>query len=315
MFVALGVGAYSTGLFHVTTHAFFKALLFLAAGSVIHAMSGEQDIRKMGGLRKKLPVTYLVFLVGTLAISGVPPLAGFFSKDEILAKVYMQSNFLFILLSITSVITAIYMFRVLFLTFFGKFRGTEEQEHHVHESPPVMTVPLVILAALSTVGGFIGMPQIMSEKHFFGHYLEPVLSVPQNIIHTEPSHYFEYSLIIVSIITLIILIAFAYNRYVKRAVVPPATEAEFKPVYKVLFNKYYVDELYCALFVKPLYFLSNIFYKIFDLKIVDGMVNMVGKGVNLGSQTLRLVQGGSVGLYIFAMVIGIIIMLAFNLFK
>jgi len=315
MFVALGVGSYSTGLFHVTTHAFFKALLFLAAGSVIHAMSGEQDIRKMGGLRKKLPITYLVFLVGTLAISGVPPFAGFFSKDEILAKAYIQSNTLFILLSITSVITAIYMLRVLFLTFFGSFRGTSEQEHHVHESPPVMTIPLIILAILSTVGGFLGMPQIMSEKHFFGHYLEPVLSVPQNIIHAQPSHYFEYSLIIISIITLIILIVFAYNRYVKRAIIPPSSEADFKPAYKVLFNKYYVDEMYDALIVKPLYFLSNIFYKIFDLKIVDGMVNMVGKGVNLGSQTLRLVQGGSVGFYIFAMVVGIILMLVLNLFK
>src|SRR5204863_6011056 len=175
MFVALGVGAYSTALFHVTTHAFFKALLFLAAGSVIHAMSGEQDIRKMGGLKKKLPVTFFVFLIGVLAISGVPPFAGFFSKDEILAKAHIQSNFLFTLLSITSVITAVYMFRLFFLTFFGMFRGTHEQEHHLHESPKVMTLPLIVLAILSALGGFIGMPAIFTEKHVFDHFLEPVL--------------------------------------------------------------------------------------------------------------------------------------------
>src|SRR6185369_5967732 len=139
MFVALGVGSYSTGLFHVTTHAFFKALLFLAAGSVIHAMSGEQDIRKMGGLKSKLPVTHFVFLIGVLAISGVPPFAGFFSKDEILAKAHLQSNLLFTLLSVTSVLTALYMFRLFFLTFSGTFRGTGEQEKHMHESPNVMT--------------------------------------------------------------------------------------------------------------------------------------------------------------------------------
>src|SRR6187431_1815550 len=198
MFAALGVGAYSTGLFHVTTHAFFKALLFLAAGSVIHAMSGEQDIRKMGGLRKKLPVTFLVFLIGTLAISGVPPFAGFFSKDEILAKTYQQSDALFFILSLTSVLTAIYMFRLLFLTFFGNFRGTHDQEHHLHESPPVITVPLIILAILSTLGGFLGLPGVFSEHHLFGNYLDPVLSSPAFAGHIEPSHFFEYMLMGIS---------------------------------------------------------------------------------------------------------------------
>ena len=199
MFVALGVGGYSTGLFHVTTHAFFKALLFLAAGSVIHAMSGEQDIRRMGGLRKKLPITYLVFLIGTLAISGVPPFAGFFSKDEILAKAHMHSDILFFLLCVTSVITAVYMFRLLFLTFYGTFRGTHEQEHHLHESPAVITVPLIILAVLSTLGGFLGMPSVLSEHHFFGSYLEPVLSTASITTHAEPTHFFEYCMIGISI--------------------------------------------------------------------------------------------------------------------
>jgi NADH-quinone oxidoreductase subunit L len=313
MFVALGVGAYSTGLFHVTTHAFFKALLFLAAGSVIHAMSGEQDIRKMGGLRKKLPVTYVVFLIGALAISGMPPFSGFFSKDEILAKAYVQSNFLFTLLAITSVLTAIYMFRLFYLTFFGNFRGTHEQEHHLHESPSVITIPLIILAVLSTLGGFLGMPSIFTEHHIFNKYLEPVLSSPSSILHVEASPFFEWSMIIIATIALIIIIGMTYNWYVKKEHVTTLNESEFKPAFKVLYNKYYVDELYNAIIVKPLYWLSDLFYKIFDIKIVDGIVNSVGKGVDFGSRTLRLVQTGNIGFYIVAMVIGIIVMLALNL--
>ncbi len=314
MFVALGVGAYSTSLFHVTTHAFFKALLFLAAGSVIHAMSGEQDIRKMGGLRKKLPITYLVFLIGTLAISGVPPFAGFFSKDEILAHAYVQSKFLFTLLSVTSVLTAFYMFRLLFLTFFGNFRGTHEQEHHLHESPAVMTVPLIILAVLSTLGGFLGMPEVLSKHHFFLHFLAPALTTPGSVIHEEASHVFEYTLFGTTIAILIIIVAFAYNRYVTKAHVAAMNEEEFKPAFKVLYKKYYVDELYDRLFVRPLYWLSDLFYKIVDVKIVDGSVNSVSKGVLWGSNAVRLVQTGSIGFYIFAMVLGIIAMMLFNIY-
>ena len=314
MFVALGVGAYSSSLFHVTTHAFFKALLFLAAGSVIHAMSGEQDIRRMGGLQKKLPVTYIVFLIGTLAISGVPPFAGFFSKDEILVHAYEQSKFLFILLSMTSVLTAFYMFRLLFLTFFGNFRGTQEQERHLHESPAVMTIPLLILAVLSTVGGFLGMPEILSEKHFFSQFLSPVLSVSSISVHGEVSHYFEYTFIGISTAVLIIVAMFAYNRYVTKSHVAPTDEGEFKPAFKVLYKKYYVDELYDRLFVKPLYQLSNLFYKIIDIKVLDGTINSVSSGLVYGSRVVRLVQTGSIGFYIFAMVVGIVMMMLFNLY-
>lgn len=315
MFVALGVGAYSTALFHVTTHAFFKALLFLAAGSVIHAISGEQDIRKMGGLRKKLPVTYAVFFIGVLAISGVPPFSGFFSKDEILAKAHMQSNLLLTLLSVTSVLTAIYMFRLFFLTFFGTFRGSQEQEKHVHESPKVMTLPLIALAILSVVGGFMGMPAILTEKHFFDRFLSPVLSFPGSMIHSEPSGLFEWTLISISVITLVILISIVYNRYVKKAHVPSLDESEFTRGIKILYHKYYVDEIYDALIIKPLYWMSDLFYRIVDVKMVDGIVNSVGKSVVRGSKTARLIQTGSIGFYIFAMVIGIVIMLAFNLFR
>ncbi len=194
MFCALGVGAYKAAIFHLVTHAFFKALLFLGSGSVIHAMSGEQDIRKMGGLKKALPITHLTFLIGTLAIAGCPPLSGFFSKDEILASVYVHSSVFFIVLAFTSVLTAIYMFRLYFLTFRGSFRGTEEQKHHLHESPFSMTIPLIVLALLAAIGGFLGIPEVFHAPHKLGDYLGQVI----NLHVPEASHFFEYSLMILS---------------------------------------------------------------------------------------------------------------------
>ncbi|MBK9542013.1 MAG: NADH-quinone oxidoreductase subunit L [Bacteroidetes bacterium] len=313
MFVALGVGAYSTALFHVTTHAFFKALLFLAAGSVIHAMSGEQDIRKMGGLRKKLPITFAVFAIGTFAISGVPPFAGFFSKDEILAKAWVQSPVLFFFLAVTSVLTAIYMFRLFFLTFYGGFRGTHAQEHHLHESPPSMTVPLVLLAILSTCGGFLGLPEVFSEHHLFGNFLKSALSVPASILQTEASHQFEWTLMGVSVLTLALIIYWAYQNYVAKKNIPALQESEFKPAFKVLYHKYYIDEIYHNIIVKPLYAIGNFFWKIVDNAAVDGTVNGVSKTVVWASQTIRYVQTGNVGFYIFAMVFGIIAILVYNL--
>ncbi|MBP6335801.1 MAG: NADH-quinone oxidoreductase subunit L [Bacteroidia bacterium] len=313
MFVALGVGAYSTAMFHVTTHAFFKALLFLAAGSVIHAVSGQQDIRKMGGLKKKLPITFAVFMIGTLAISGIPPLAGFFSKDEILAKVYMQSPVMFTLLAITSVMTAVYMFRLLFLTFYGSFRGTHEQEHHLHESPPVMTVPLIVLAVLSAVGGFLGIPALFSEHHMLSSYFAPALSIPGAMVQGEPSHSFEWSLIIISVIALAIIIYWTYRRYIIQSKIPSMNEEEFSFLSKVLYNKYYIDELYEKLITNPLKSFGNICWKFIDTKILDGLVHGLNKGVVLGAQGARLLQTGSIGFYIFFMVFGIIAILLFNL--
>src|SRR4051812_3707660 len=173
MFLGLGVGAYSSSVFHVTTHAFFKALLFLGAGSVIHAMGGEQDIRRMGGLSGKIRITFVTMLIGTIAISGIPPFSGFFSKDEILAHTYEHSKVLWLFGMIASMLTAFYMFRLLFLTFFGKFRGTHEQEHHLHESPSSMTVPLIVLAALSVIGGVLGLPEFWGMSNWMHHHLEP----------------------------------------------------------------------------------------------------------------------------------------------
>lgn len=313
MFVALGVGAYSTAMFHVTTHAFFKALLFLSAGSVIHAVGGEQDIRKMGGLKKKLPITFAVFMIGTLAISGIPPLAGFFSKDEILAKVSMQSPVLFYVLAFTSALTALYMFRLLFLTFYGSFRGTKDQEHHLHESPPVMTWPLVVLAVLSTVGGFMGMPAVFSEHHMLNHYLDPILSSPAGLMIAEPSHLFEWSLMGVSIVLLLIIIGWSYNMHVSQEKIPALHESEMSPLTKLLYNKYYIDELYQAVFVRPLQAFGRLFQKFIDNALIDGIIGGVNKGVVLGSQTARLMQTGSTGFYVFAMVFGIIAILLFNL--
>lgn len=313
MFVALGVGAYSTALFHVTTHAFFKALLFLAAGSVIHAVSGEQDIRKMGGLKKKLPITFAVFMIGTLAITGIPPLAGFFSKDEILAKVYMQSPVLCTVLLITSVLTAWYMFRLLFLTFYGNFRGTHEQEHHLHESPAVMTAPLVVLAILSAIGGFLGIPSIFSEHHMLNSFLAPALSIPGSLIPGEVSHTFEWTLIIVMSVALALVIFLTYRRYISQTRIPSLREEDFGAVSKVLYNKYYIDELYQKVFVNPFRSLGKFFWNFVDKTLIDGIIKGLNKGVVLSGQTARLIQTGNIGFYIFAMVFGIIAILLFNL--
>jgi len=313
MFAALGAGAYSSALFHVTTHAFFKALLFLAAGSIIHALGGEQDLRKMGGLRKKLPITFVVFVIGTLAISGVPPLSGFFSKDEILSSMWMYNRPLFTLLSITSVLTAVYMFRMLFLVFYGSFRGKDSVESHAHESPAVMTGPLIILAVLSAIGGFLGIPEIFGSKHLFAGFLEPILSRPSGLPAEGPSHFFEWSLLLVSVIVLALLIPVTYRRFVSANKIPPANENDLQPVGKLLYRKYYVDEIYDAIIVRPLMAIGNWFYSFLDLKIINGLVGSVNKSLVRASGMLRLVQTGNIGLYIFAMVFGIIAMLAYTL--
>ncbi len=309
MFVALGVGAYDTALFHVVTHAFFKALLFLCAGSVIHAMSGEQDVRNMGGLRKKLPLTHLTFLIGTLAISGVPPFAGFFSKDEILAKVHGHSMIMFALLAFTSVLTAVYMFRLYFLTFYGNFRGTEQQRTHLHESPSVMTLPLLILAVLATFGGFLGMPEIISEHHYFSAFLQPII-VFASEHHASAS--FEWTMIVVSIILLVLIIGGTYNYYVSKNTIPEPEEQKLSPVTNLVYHKYYVDEVYSAVITKPLDWISNKAYRWIEINIIDGLVNGVGTSLNLISSNLKNLQTGNIGFYIFSMVVGIILMFIFK---
>lgn len=311
MFLALGVGAYTAGVFHVMTHAFFKALLFLGAGSVIHAMHHEQDIYKMGGLKKKLPVTHFTFLIGCLAIAGIPPFAGFFSKDEILTAALGKHIIYYVLGVITSLMTAFYMFRMYFLTFQGNFRGTEEQYHHVHESPAAMTWPLIILASLSVVGGWIGIPAVFIENaHRLSDFLSPVfaLSHPESQLHL--SHATE--LIMMGVLLLLIITAiFSASRMFSKENI---TEERSSAFGKILANKWYIDELYDVMIVQPLNHISSFFARIIDNKIIDGMVNGVGKLIHFSARQVRLIQSGQVGSYVLIMVVSIILFFIFQMF-
>ncbi|MBK8369360.1 MAG: NADH-quinone oxidoreductase subunit L [Bacteroidetes bacterium] len=311
MFLGLGVGAYSSSVFHVTTHAFFKALLFLGAGSVIHAMGGEQDMRKMGGLWKHLPITGKVMAIGTLAISGFPLLSGFFSKDEILAHTYEHSKALWFFGMITSILTAFYMFRLLFLTFFGNFRGTHEQEHHLHESPKSMTFPLIVLAILSIAGGVLGLPEFWGMTNWMHHHLDSV------IVHKNPSvlnHEKEWILMGLATAAALATIFFAYMVYMKNRILPEANDSKLTGIKKLIYNKYYIDEIYEALIRKPLDALSEVF-KYIDTKVIDSVVDGVGTTVTGMSSLVRKVQTGHIGFYIFGMVLGIIAILFYTFIK
>ena len=309
MFFALGLGAYNTAFFHVMTHAFFKALMFLGAGSVIHAMSGEQDMRFMGGLRKKLPITFITFLIGTLAIAGIPPFAGFFSKDEILAVAYAHSPILWGLGLLGAMFTTFYMFRLVFLTFFGEFRGTSDQAHHLHESPWKMTVPLMVLAALSTFGGFLGVPEVLGGSNWIKEFLGSVINYENGPATHHLDHATEYNLMAASVGIALVMIVIAWVVYGVKKQVPSRNEAEFNAPTKLLYNKYFIDELYDLLFVKPLYFLSKLTHSIIENKIIDGIVNAIGWLVGFSSQALRVLQNGSVSFYLFLMVMGTTLLL------
>ncbi|MET0392843.1 MAG: NADH-quinone oxidoreductase subunit L, partial [Chitinophagaceae bacterium] len=249
MFLALGTGAYVAAVFHVMTHAFFKALLFLGSGSVIHAMGGEQDIRRMGGLRKYMKITHATFLIGCLAIAGIPGLSGFFSKDEILAGAFAASPVFYIIGVFTALLTAFYMFRLYATTFRGSFRGTHEQEHHLHESPAAITFPLIVLAILSIAGGYIGVPEFMAHgMHWLGDFLDPIFAASHGVaIPHEVSHETEWLLTGVSTLLIVIVVIAAWARFSKK---PDLQDA--KGLGKTLENKWYVDELYDRVIVKPL---------------------------------------------------------------
>ncbi|MGY4538020.1 NADH-quinone oxidoreductase subunit L [Mucilaginibacter sp. UYNi724] len=316
MFLGLGVGAYTGAFFHVLTHAFFKALLFLGAGSVIHAMSGEQDMRKMGGLKGKIKITFITMLVGTIAIAGIPPFSGFFSKDEILAAAFAHSTTFYVVGVITAGLTSFYMFRMMYLTFWGKFRGTHEQEHHVHESPANMTIPLIVLAILSAVAGMIGVPAVMGGHHELGAYLAPVFEASHKILgEHELSHNTEWILMGASVLIALLAMGYAYNKYVSGSHVPVSDEEERPALANLSYHKFYIDELYDKVIRRPLDAISVFFYKVVELLGVDGFVNGLGKGTLETSKGLRLLQTGNVGFYIFMMVVGIIAILVYSLFK
>jgi len=311
MFLGLGVGAYTGSFFHVLTHAFFKALLFLGAGSVIHAMHHEQDMRHMGGLRKKLPVTFLTMLIGTIAIAGLPPFSGFFSKDEILAHAFQSSPILWGVGVLTAFLTAFYMFRMMFLTFFGKYRGTHHEESHVHESPTAMTLPLIILAILAAIGGAINFPHIFGGNEWLAHWLTGA-GVAQHEL--DLSHSTEIGLMAISVTAAVAALFYAYSRYVSGARVPVADEAPRSALAKLSYNKFYLDEIYDFIITKPLDALSKFFYRIIDNKFIDGIVNGLGWSTNEASKGIRLLQSGNVGFYIFMMVFGIIALLAYTFY-
>ena len=307
MFLGLGVGAYTGAVFHVMTHAFFKALLFLGAGSVIHAMGGEQDMRKMGGLGKFLPVTRATFLIGCIAIAGIPPFSGFFSKDEILSAAYGKSPVYYAVGVFTALLTAFYMFRLYATTFMGGFRGTHDQEHHLHESPAPMTIPLIVLAILAVFAGFLGIPEVMAPNaHLLGHYLAPVLG--EGASGPEVAHGTEWGLMGVSVVLALIGTFVAVGRFSKRPDL-----AEPTGFGKILANKWYVDEFYNAIIVRPLDLLAQ-FLVFFDKNVIDAIVNGVGRLVKYGSRQLRLMQSGQVGGYVLLMVVGIIVLFLVELF-
>lgn len=312
MFLGLGVGAYTGAVFHVMTHAFFKALLFLGAGSVIHAMGGEQDMTKMGGLNKKMRITYFTFFIGCIAISGIPPLSGFFSKDEILSAAYSNNLLLYIIGLGGALLTSFYMFRLLAMTFTGNFRGSSDIEHHLHESPAAITVPLIILAFLSIVGGLIGIPEIFAhDGHKLENFLSPIFAQSNKLlaIH-QPSHQTEYILTAVSTILIIITASWAWTRY-KNYQPDKHVENGFS---KVLQNKWYVDEIYDFLVVKPIRSISLFFNNVIEKMGIDGLVNGIGKSVNYSSRQLRLLQNGQVGFYLLMMVLGILSLFIIELF-
>lgn len=313
MFLACGVGAFTAGVFHLMTHAFFKALLFLGSGSVIHALSGEQDIRKMGGLKSHIPVTYKTFLIGTVAIAGIPPFAGFFSKDEILLEAFVRGNFIYWSLgAIAALLTAFYMFRLLFMTFHGESRVSHHAMEHLHESPKNMTLPLTVLAGLSFFGGFLGIPGANALSCF----LAPVLGGHG---HTETAGHHDawlpYLMMAVSTAIAIAGIFLAYQMYIKKPGVPQRLAERFRFVHTLLLNKYYVDEIYDALFVNPVKKISAQFlWKGVDVRIIDGSVNGIARLVGGIGNILRLLQTGYIRNYAFYIVAGCIFIIVLAVF-
>ncbi|MCK6618991.1 MAG: NADH-quinone oxidoreductase subunit L [Calditrichaceae bacterium] len=314
MFIGVGVGAYAAGIFHLMTHAFFKALLFLGAGSVMHALANETNIMKMGGLAKKIKYTAWTFILAWLAISGIPPFSGFFSKDEILAKAFAYHPAVWFFGAVGALLTAFYMSRLVFLTFFGKSRVEPEVAHHIHESPYVMTVPLMILGVLSVIGGFVGIPAILGGGNHFEHFLEPVFRPGLENLHgAHLSHAVEYGLVAASVLVALAGIGLAYLMYIKKSISADGLAAKYKGLYTLLYNKYYVDEGIEKALINPILSFSRWLWNFFDEKIIDGLVNLSAKIMLLISLVIRRVQSGYVQSYAGVFVIGVLVILAYYL--
>jgi NADH-quinone oxidoreductase subunit L len=342
MFLALGVGAFTAGIFHLMTHAFFKALLFLGSGSVIHAMGGEQDMRKMGALWGKIPKTAWTFMIATIAISGIPPLAGFVSKDAILAASFNARPVLWGIGFLTAGMTAFYMFRLVFLTFFGESRVPHDVEHPIHESPNSMTVPLMILALLSVIGGWIGWPESLGGSDHFAHFLDPVIArhaeavaaVPQTGDHTS-----EYLLMAISVLVALIGIGLAWYFYLRKPSIPGKLAESLGGPYRLIYNKYYIDQVYDAMFVNRAKDLgttlgafdvniidglgvngagwltrtTSSISMVWDKWIIDGLVNLAARIVWILSYPVRMVQSGRVSNYALLIVLGVLVFLGYYL--
>jgi NADH-quinone oxidoreductase subunit L len=336
MFLGVGVGAFSAGIFHLMTHAFFKGLLFLAAGSVMHALSGELDMRKMGALRKKIPITFWTFFIATLAIAGIPGLSGFFSKDEILWQAFSSSHghfFLWLVAAIAAGMTAFYMFRALFMTFFGQSRVEEHAAHHLHESPKIMTIPLMILAVLSIIGGYIGVPHVLGGANHIHEFLAPVLGggAEHAKVHAGisilsqawassgeaggHSATLELLMMVISVVIALVGIGIAYLFYVKNPAIPKMLAEKLKGLYKLVFNKYYVDELYEILFINSLKNLGTGLWRGFDDFVIDGSINGVAYLIGWISGGLRKIQTGVVQNYAFSIIIGGIVLAAYYIVR
>jgi NADH-quinone oxidoreductase subunit L len=317
MFAAMGVGAFAAGIFHLTTHAFFKALLFLGAGSVIHGLSGEQDMRKMGGLSSKMPITFMTMLAAWLAIAGIFPFSGFVSKDEILWKAFSNSvhettfnTAVYVVGLVAAGLTAIYMTRLMMMTFMTKSRMEHDVEHHVHESPWTMALPLVILAALSVVGGLLNWPKALGGSALFEHWLEPMWPGLQEAGAHAFSHALEYGLMALSVgiaATAIVAVFFLYRSHTDKI---KALTENMHLLYEASLNKYWVDEIYKALIIDPLKLLSDkVLFRFVDVGIVDGAVNGIGSVTKLWAELWKRMQSGQVQTYALYMVLGVLLVL------
>ncbi len=323
MFLACGVASFTAGIFHLMTHAFFKALLFLGAGSVIHAMSNEQDMRKMGGLKKYVPITYATMLIATLTISGIPGFSGFFSKDEILWKSFSSPYghpILWVIGFVTAGLTAFYMFRLIYLTFHGRERMDDHTRKHLHESPKSMTVPLMALAVLSVIGGFVGMPHLFGVTNYFEHWLEPVMA---GASQDAASHALaaggsdtglELGLMLASVLLVLVAIFMARKFYHQKPELATQMRERLSGVHRTLLNKYYVDEIYSAVMVRPLINGSKFLWRIVDVLFIDGFLNGLATVYSDISQLLRTGQTGRVRTYATVFVTGAAVILALMLF-
>ncbi|RYZ63735.1 MAG: NADH-quinone oxidoreductase subunit L, partial [Proteobacteria bacterium] len=319
MFLACGVGAFGAAMFHLMTHAFFKALMFLGSGSVIHAMHEEQDIRKMGGLKKYLPITHFTFLMGWLAIIGIPPFAGFFSKDEILWLSFhspMGSPVLWAMGALGATLTAFYMTRLMCLTFWGKSRVPKET--HPHESDAMMTIPLIILAVLSVIGGWIGIPHVIGHAigdvpNVWEHWLEPLITKIPNLQHAEAS--LEWTLMAVSVTLATISAIVAYQMYVRKPGSADKVAKGLGPIYKVVYNKYFVDEGYFAGFINPLVKFSRVLWYYVDVNFIDKCTYWVADVVKGGGSMVRSMQNGNMQQYAMYIGIGLVFILSILLMR